>query len=177
MSELLKESPALGESSGLKNRTLNDAFDTKNPRQKNEVPQAVNLPSHVIEAKRELLRDFAHEAATQAENDSAAGQFNPLPSFFELVTQNAEEPMRRAAAWLRICAELGNISDYDGYCEAGDKFLDAARDFAKLHSLLKTPTIFSNERADRLEEKALALHNLADLTEMEASRIRQVVRL
>jgi hypothetical protein len=46
-----------------------------------------------------------------------------------------------------------------------------------LLSLLKTPTIFSNEKADRLEEKALALHDLADFTEKKASQLRQLVRL
>jgi hypothetical protein len=114
---------------------------------------------------------------TQAQNDPASGQFTPqpFPTFFELVTQNAEAPMRRAFVYLRICEELGSIGDYDAFCEAGDKFLDAGREFAKLLSLLKSPTIFSNENADRLEEKALALHNLADLTEMKAGRIREVV--
>jgi hypothetical protein len=77
-----------------------------------------------------------------------------------------------------LCTDLGaSIGDYAAFCEAGDKFLDAGREFAKLLVLLKTPTIFSNEKADRLEEKALALHELADLTEMEASQIRQLVRL
>jgi hypothetical protein len=114
----------------------------------------------------------------QEENAAAPGHFagEPFPSFLELVAQNAEAPMRRASAYLRICAELSSIGDYEGFCEAGDKFLDAGREFAKLLVLLKTPTIFSNEKADRLEEKALALHELADLTEMEASQIRQVVR-
>jgi hypothetical protein len=118
-------------------------------------------------------------AITQAENDSAPGQFakQPFPSFFELVTENAAGPIRRAAVYLRILAELSSVEDYEGYCEAGEKFLDAGRDFAKSLNLLKTPAIFSNELADRLEEKACALHNLADLTEMEASRIRSVVTL
>jgi hypothetical protein len=78
-------SPALGESAGPKNTALIDTFDTKNPRQKIEVPQE--------------------------ENDSAPGQFapQPFPSFFELVAKNAEEPMRRASVYLRICAELISI--------------------------------------------------------------------
>jgi hypothetical protein len=144
-----KNNPALGESAGPLNTSSLGGLDNGNPRRKIEVPQA--------------------------ENDSAPGQFNPqpLPSFFELVTKNAEVPMRRASVYLRICAELISIGDYDAFCEAGDKFLDAGREFAKLLVLLKTPTIFSNERADRLEEKALALHELADLTEMEARAIRQ----
>jgi hypothetical protein len=118
-------------------------------------------------------------SATQAENLSAPGQFKPqpFPSFFELVTKNAEAPMRRASVYLRICAELISIEDYDAFCEADDKFLDAGREFAKLLALLKTPTIFSNEKADRLEEKALALHDLADFTEKKASQIRQLVWL
>jgi hypothetical protein len=101
----------------------------------------------------------------------------PFPSFFQLVTENASAPMRLAATYLRVCDELKSIGDYEGYCEAGAKFLDAGREFAKLLVLLKTPTIFSNEKADRLEEKALALHELADLMEMESSGIRQVVTL
>jgi hypothetical protein len=118
-------------------------------------------------------------AVPQDENDSAPGQFapEPFPSFFELVTANAEAPMRRAAVYLRICAELIAIEDYASFCDAGEKFLEAGRDFAMLLSLLKTPTIFSNEKADRLEEKALALHELADFTEKKASQIRQLVRL
>jgi hypothetical protein len=147
------ENPALGESAGPKNTSSLGGSNTPNLKQKIEVPQAENVP--------------------------APGQFKPqpLPSFFELVMENAAMPMRRAAVYLRICEELKSIGDYESYCEAGDKFLDAGRDFAKLLSLLKTPTIFSNEKADRLEEKALALHELADLIEMEASGIRQLVRL
>jgi hypothetical protein len=114
----------------------------------------------------------------QAENDGTI-TFEPqeFPSFFQLVTENAAAPMRRAAAYLRNCAELSSVEDYDGFCESCDKFLDAGREIAKLRSLLKKPTIFSNELADRLEEKGLALHELADLTEMQASRVRQVVTL
>jgi hypothetical protein len=118
-------------------------------------------------------------AITQGEIAPAPEQFapEPFPSFLQLVAQNAEGPMRRAAAYLRICEELASVDDSEGYCESCDKFLDAGREIAKLRSLLKIPTIFSNELADRLEEKALTLHELADLTEMQASRIRQVVTL
>jgi hypothetical protein len=35
------------------------------------ITQAVNCPAHVIEAKREMLRDFAHEAAMQASDHAA----------------------------------------------------------------------------------------------------------
>jgi hypothetical protein len=100
-----------------------------------------------------------------------------FPSFFQLVTENAEAPIRRATVYLRILAELSSVEDCEGYREAGKKFLDAGREIAKQLALLETPKVFSNEAADRLEEKALALHNLADLTEMQASRHRQVVLL
>jgi hypothetical protein len=117
-------------------------------------------------------------AITQEEYvEPIASEPKDFPSFFELVMENAAMPMRRAAVYLRICEELKSIGDYESYCEAGDKFLDAGRDFAKLLVLLKTPTIFSNEAADRLEEKGIALHNLADLTEKQASQIRQLVQL
>jgi hypothetical protein len=117
-------------------------------------------------------------AVPQAENDSAAEQFDEqFPSLFELVTQNAEAPMQRAAAYLRICDEFRNLGDLEAWCDAGDKFLEAGREIAKSLALLKTPKVFSNELADQLEEKALGLHNLADLTEMQANRVRSAVSL
>ena len=70
MSELLKECPALGESAGLKNTSLLGASSTKNISQKIDATLAKKLPARVIEAKRELLRDFAHEAATQAADNA-----------------------------------------------------------------------------------------------------------
>ena len=116
---------------------------------------------------------------SQAENNSASGQFahEPFPSLFELVAQNASASMRRAAAYLRICAEFIDLGDCAGFCEAGDHFLDAGRDFAKLHALLKIPKVFSHEIADRLEAKAGALHEQADLMEMKASRVRSAATL
>ena len=63
--------PALGGSAGLLNISGLELPDTANTKQKIEVSQAANLPAHVIEAKRELLRDFAHEAATQAADHAA----------------------------------------------------------------------------------------------------------
>jgi hypothetical protein len=145
--------PELDNGSGPLNTSLSEASNASNIKQKPEVSQAVNLP--------------------------LPGQFGPqaFPTFFELVTENAAAPMRRAACYLRVCDEFSSLGDLEAFCDAGDKFLDAGREIAKLLSLLKKPTTFSNERADRLEEKARELHNLADLTEMEASRIRSVVTL
>jgi hypothetical protein len=37
-----------------------------NTKQKPVAPQAENLPARVIDAKRELLRDYGHEVAIQA---------------------------------------------------------------------------------------------------------------
>jgi hypothetical protein len=114
----------------------------------------------------------------QDENDSAS-EFGhePFPSFFQLVAANAEAPMGRAFAYLRNCAELASVGAYDGWCESCDNFLDAGREIAKLRNLLKIPKVYSNEAADRLEEKAAALHNLADMTDMQAGRIRASVTL
>jgi hypothetical protein len=91
-----------------------------------------------------------------------------LPSFFGLVTTNAGVPMRQASAYLRICAELITIGDFAGFCEAGDRFLDAGREFAKLLKLLKRPSIRNHETAARLENEAVALRERADLLEFEA---------
>jgi hypothetical protein len=95
-----------------------------------------------------------------------------LPSFFELVTENATAPMRLAAAYLDVCARLAAARDYDGFCSAGEKFLDAGREFAELLKLLKKPSIISNEAADRLERKARQIHERAELFELEAVHMR-----
>jgi hypothetical protein len=71
MSELLKECPALGGSAEHKNTTFKMDTNSKHLRQKFDVTQAANLPAHVIAAQRELLRDYAHEAATQAADHAA----------------------------------------------------------------------------------------------------------
>jgi hypothetical protein len=95
-----------------------------------------------------------------------------LPSFFELVTENATAPMRLAAAYLDVCEKLAAVHDCEGFCSAGEKFLDAGREFAELLKLLKKPSIISNEAADRLERKARQIHERAELFELEASHMR-----
>jgi hypothetical protein len=95
-----------------------------------------------------------------------------LPSFFELVTENATAPMRLAAAYLDVCARLAAVHDYDGFCSAGEKFLDAGREFAELLKLLKKPSIVSHEAADQLERKARQIHERAELFELEAGKMR-----
>jgi hypothetical protein len=61
-----KNRRALDESARPKNGTLIASNNTENHRQKPYARQAKNLPAHVIEAKRELLRDYGHEVAIQA---------------------------------------------------------------------------------------------------------------
>jgi hypothetical protein len=95
-----------------------------------------------------------------------------LPSFFELVTENAAAPMRLAAAYLDVCEKLAAVHDYEGFCSAGEKFLNAGREFAELLRLLKKPSIISDEAADRLDRKARQIHERAQLFELEASHMR-----
>jgi hypothetical protein len=66
MSVLLEECPALVGSAGLKKASLVGTSDKSNTKQETVVTQANNRPPHIIAAQRDLLRDFAHEAATQA---------------------------------------------------------------------------------------------------------------
>jgi acetyl esterase/lipase len=66
-----KESPALDKSAGLKNTAL---IETSNKKNHSPIPvasQEKNCPAHVLTARRELLRDFAHEAAMQASDHAA----------------------------------------------------------------------------------------------------------
>ena len=100
-----------------------------------------------------------------------------FPTLFELVAQNVEAPMRRAAVYLVALDEFRRLGDIEGFCESCAEFLNAGREIAKHLALLKIPKVFSNELADQLEEKAREIHNLADLTDMQASRIRSVVTL
>src|ERR1019366_3567953 len=79
------------------NITLIETSNTKNLRQKIEVPQAPNY---------EAPGQFGHE---------------PLPSLFELVAQNVEAPMRRAAVYLRVCDEFRRLGDIESFCESCDK--------------------------------------------------------
>jgi hypothetical protein len=74
---ITKNSPALvDESAGLEIKSLRGASNASNPIQKIAVSQEENCPARVIEAKRELLRDFAHEAAMQsAEHASMLAQY------------------------------------------------------------------------------------------------------
>ena len=58
--------PELDKSSEPLNTSKLGAPDTANPRHKTDASQVKNLPARVIDAKRELLRDYAHEVAIQA---------------------------------------------------------------------------------------------------------------
>jgi hypothetical protein len=59
------ETGRAGNAADLNTSLTVDAY-TANTKQKIDVTQAKSDPKRVIEAKRELLRDYAHEAATQA---------------------------------------------------------------------------------------------------------------
>src|ERR1019366_6658912 len=58
--------PELDKSSEPLNTSKLGAPDTANPRHKTDASQVKNLPARVIDGKRELLRDYAHEVAIQA---------------------------------------------------------------------------------------------------------------
>jgi hypothetical protein len=152
MSTIHKES-ATRESVAPKNRTLENALDNKNHSQKITAAQENNDPSPDTSGRE------------------------PFPTFFELVMQNSEAPLRRAAVYLRVCDEFRRLGDIEAFCESCAEFLNAGREIAKQHALLKIPKVFSHELADRLEEKALALHEQADLMEMKANRVRSLVTL
>src|ERR1019366_871628 len=107
------------------------------------------------------------------------GQFGnePFPSLFELVMENVEAPMRRAAVHLVALDEFRRLEDLEAFCESCDRFSDAGREIAQFRNILKIPKVFSNELAASLEKKALALHSQADLIEMQANRVRSAVTL
>jgi hypothetical protein len=89
---------------------------------------------------------------------------DPLPSFFELASENAHLCLQKASLAAQACEIFRLLGDYTAYVSSGEKFLEQCREFAKI----KTSSIRNHETADRLENEALALRESADLLEFEA---------
>jgi hypothetical protein len=145
-----KQSPPAGDADGLEETSLLGGFDGSSNIPKLEISQEEYDLGPIICERQEL------------------------PSFFELVTANAAAPIRHAIAYLNACTQLASIHDYDEYLAAGEKFLEAGREFAELLKLLKKPSIISNEAAGRLERKAREIHARGDLFKLEAANMRAV---
>lgn len=112
-----------------------------------------------------------------AQGNSPSNNFlqTPLPTFFELVAENALGHLRAVHALCEACASFIDAADPEAFADARRRLIEAARRFADVSRPIVEPAILSRERADSLERQAADLDNLALLLRGEAAESRAII--
>lgn len=123
------------------------------------------------------LGEFALQNGVNTPDNSQNETFlqAPLPSFFEMVAENARGHLQVIATLCGVCAGFIDSADPEGFADARRRLIGQARAFADVSRPIADPAILSRERADSFERQAENFDNLALILRGEAAELRAIV--